>query len=74
MRNWPATLRLLAEIVRRQSREEPHAGATEAQVAEALGVAVLMNGRPGTVYAPRAFAAFRDFVAAPRPPAEPGTG
>jgi len=51
----------------------PHAGATEAQVAEALGVAVLMNGGPGTVYAPRAFAAFREFVAAPRSPAEPHT-
>ena len=38
------------------------AGATEAQVAEALGVAVLMNGGPGTVYGPRAFAAFREFA------------
>ena len=51
-----------------------HAGATETQVAEALGVAVLMNGGPGTVYAPRAFAAFREFAAAPRPPADPRTG
>jgi AhpD family alkylhydroperoxidase len=50
------------------------AGATEAEVAEALGVAVLMNGGPATVYGPRAFAAFREFVAATRPPAEPGTG
>jgi AhpD family alkylhydroperoxidase len=51
-----------------------HAGATEAQVAETLGVAVLMNGGPGTVYAPRAFAAFREFVAAPRPPVDPRHG
>jgi AhpD family alkylhydroperoxidase len=50
------------------------AGATEAEVAEALGVAMLMNGGPATVYAPRAFAAFREFVAATSPPAEPGTG
>lgn len=38
-------------------------GATEAEVAEALGVAILMNGGPGTVYGPRALAAFREFVA-----------
>ena len=39
-------------------------GATEDEVAEALGVAVLMNGGPGTVHAPRAFAAFREFAQA----------
>lgn|SRR5689334_2870228 len=38
-------------------------GASEAQVAEALGVAILMNGGPATVYAPRAFDAFREFAA-----------
>ncbi len=38
-------------------------GATESEVAEALGVAILMNGGPGTVYGPRALAAFREFVA-----------
>lgn len=37
------------------------AGATDAEVAEALGVAVLMNGGPATVYGPRALSAFRDF-------------
>ena len=36
-------------------------GATEAEVAEALGVAVLLNGGPGTVYGPRAMAAFVEF-------------
>lgn len=36
-------------------------GATAEEVAEALGVAILMNGGPGTVHAPRAFAAFREF-------------
>lgn len=37
-------------------------GASAEEVAEALGVAVLMNGGPGTVYAPRAFEAFREFA------------
>lgn len=36
--------------------------ATEGEVAEAIGVAVLMNGGPATVYGPRAFAAFREFA------------
>ena len=37
-------------------------GATAEEVAEALGVAVLMNGGPGTVHAPRAFEAFQEFA------------
>ena len=37
-------------------------GATEAEVAEALGVAIVMNGGPGTVHAPRAFVAFQEFA------------
>ena len=36
-------------------------GATEQEVAEGLGVALLMSGGPGTVYGPRAFAAFKEF-------------
>ena len=36
-------------------------GASADEVAEALGVAILMNGGPGTVHAPRAFAAFEEF-------------
>lgn len=36
-------------------------GATEQEAAEAIGVAILMNGGPGTVFGPRAFAAFREF-------------
>jgi AhpD family alkylhydroperoxidase len=36
--------------------------ATEAEVAEAIGVAVLMNGGPGTVWGPRALAAYREFA------------
>lgn len=42
-------------------------GATEAEVAEALGVAVLMNGGPATVYGPRAFAAFRELTGGTAP-------
>ena len=37
-------------------------GATENQVAEALGVCIQMLGGPGTVYGPRALAAFRSFT------------
>jgi len=38
-------------------------GATAEEVAEAIGVAVLMNGGPATVYGPRAFEAFQEFAA-----------
>ena len=44
------------------ARGAARSGATEAEVAEALGVSIQMMGGPGTVYAPRAFAAFREFV------------
>jgi AhpD family alkylhydroperoxidase len=40
-------------------------GATTREVAEALGVAIMMNGGPGTVWGPRAFAAFQEFSSAP---------
>lgn len=36
--------------------------ATEAEVAETMGVVVLMNGGPGTVWDPRALAAYREFA------------
>jgi hypothetical protein len=32
-------------------------------VAEALGVAIMMNGGPGTVWGPRAYAAFQEYAA-----------
>ena len=38
-------------------------GVTPAAVAEALGVALLMDGGPASVYAPRAWAAYREFAA-----------
>ncbi len=42
-------------------------GATEAEVAEAMGVAILMNGGPATVWGPRALSAFLEYAE----PAEP---
>jgi AhpD family alkylhydroperoxidase len=36
-------------------------GATEQQFAEMLSVTILMNGGPGTVYAPKAWEAFKEF-------------
>jgi AhpD family alkylhydroperoxidase len=38
--------------------------ASEEEVAEAVGVAILLNGGPGTVWGPRALAAFKEVVAA----------
>jgi len=37
-------------------------GATEAEVAEAMGVVIMMNGGPGTVWGPRALAAYHEFA------------
>jgi len=37
------------------------AGATEEEVAEMLGVSVMMNGGPATVWGPRAFDAFLEY-------------
>jgi AhpD family alkylhydroperoxidase len=45
------------------------AGATRQQAAEAIGVAMLMNGGPATIYGPRAYAAFCEF--APEPATAP---
>jgi len=46
-------------------------GATPEEVAEALSVALLMDGGPATVYGPRAWAAFGEF-AEPAPAATDG--
>lgn len=54
------------------ARGAARAGATREEVAEALGVAILLNGGPATVYGPRAFDAFAEFADAP--PAEPPAG
>ena len=44
------------------ARAAAAAGATEEEVAEALGVALLMGGGPASVWAPRVFDAFREFA------------
>lgn len=38
-------------------------GASLEEGAEAIGVAIMMNGGPATVYGPRAYAAFQEFAA-----------
>jgi AhpD family alkylhydroperoxidase len=38
------------------------AGASEQEVAEAMGVVIRMNGGPGTVWGPRALEAFQEFA------------
>lgn len=44
------------------ARAAVRAGASREEAAEAIGVAMLLNGGPGTVYGPRAFAAFTEFA------------
>ncbi len=43
------------------SRNAVRHGATEEEFAEMLGVVILMTGGPGTVYGPKALAAYKDF-------------
>ena len=38
-------------------------GATPEEVAEGIGVALLMAGGPGSIYGPRAWAAYQEFAA-----------
>jgi AhpD family alkylhydroperoxidase len=44
------------------ARSAARLGASEREVAETLGVVLLMAGGPATVYGPRALAAFREFA------------
>jgi AhpD family alkylhydroperoxidase len=46
------------------ARSAARRGASAQEVAEAMGVAILMNGGPGTVWGPRAYAAFEEFATA----------
>jgi AhpD family alkylhydroperoxidase len=46
-------------------------GATRQEAAEAIGVAMLMNGGPATIYGPRAYAAFCEFAPEPDTDGEP---
>jgi AhpD family alkylhydroperoxidase len=45
------------------ARSAARQGVTVEEVAEAMGVAILMNGGPGTVWGPRAYAAFQEYAA-----------
>jgi AhpD family alkylhydroperoxidase len=54
------------------ARAAARAGATSAQIAELLGLALLMDGGTASVYAPRAWAAFLEFEAESRPMAVAG--
>jgi AhpD family alkylhydroperoxidase len=47
------------------ARGAARAGATAAEVAEAMGVVIMMNGGPGTVYGPRAYEAFLEMSVPP---------
>jgi AhpD family alkylhydroperoxidase len=47
------------------------AGGTRQEAAEAIGVAMLMSGGPGTVYGPRAYAAVCEHIPAPQTDAGP---
>lgn len=51
--------------VNSHARGAARRGATSQEVAEAIGVAIMMNGGPGTVWGPRAFAAFQEFAGDP---------
>ena len=44
-------------------------GATLEEVAEMIGVAISMNGGPGTVWGPRALAAYQEFAGTEQEPA-----
>jgi AhpD family alkylhydroperoxidase len=44
------------------ARGAARAGVSRTQVAEAMGVVILMNGGPGTVWGPRALRAFDEAV------------
>ncbi len=44
------------------ARGAARAGVTEQQVAEAISVAIMMQGGPGTVYGAKAFEAFKEFA------------
>ncbi len=48
------------------ARGAARAGVTRQQVAEAVGVSIMMNGGPGTVWGPRALRSFDEAVEARR--------
>jgi AhpD family alkylhydroperoxidase len=44
------------------ARSAVRRGASPQEVAETIGVAIMMNGGPGTVWGPRAWAAYEEFA------------
>ncbi|MGB0093970.1 MAG: carboxymuconolactone decarboxylase family protein [Solirubrobacteraceae bacterium] len=48
-----------------RARSAAHYQASAAEVAETIGVVVLTNGGPGTIWGSRALAAYREFGAKP---------
>lgn len=46
------------------ARGAARAGATAEQAAEVIGVAIMMNGGPATIYGARAYTAFKEFAEA----------
>jgi AhpD family alkylhydroperoxidase len=44
------------------ARAAARRGATAEEVAETMGVAILMDGGPGTVWGPRAYGVFQEFA------------
>jgi AhpD family alkylhydroperoxidase len=56
------------------ARGAASAGATREEVAEAIGVTLLMNGGPGTVYGPRAYDAFCEYIEAIEAKDQPSPG
>jgi AhpD family alkylhydroperoxidase len=61
---------MVAAVVKRcdgciayHARAAAHRGATAHEVAEALGLALLMDGGTASVYGPRAWEAYREFTA-----------
>jgi AhpD family alkylhydroperoxidase len=46
------------------ARSAARRGVSREEVAEAMGVVILMNGGPGTVYGPRVLAAFDEYASA----------
>ncbi len=50
------------------ARGAAKAGATKQEAAETIGVAILMQGGPATIYGPRAYAAFCEFADEGAPP------
>lgn len=56
------------------ARGAARAGASREEAAEALGVTILMGGGPATIWAPRAYAAFCEFLDAEADSRGPGEG